>query len=335
MREIGSEFWNVEICSHPHQIFPRNTQWYLSGRVALRAIIKKIGCVGTVSMPAWFCDSMVRPFLDAGFKVKYYPVYFDCGLRQEIDMDADVLFVMDYFGYTTGNTINHPCIIRDVTHSLFSRDYGDAQYYFGSLRKWCGVWTGGYAWTTDSEELCEGTDNEAGYILLRSKAMSLKNYYINGIPNEKGELVTDKHYLDVFEDAEEKLENASIETAANRDIDMASLLDIEFIKSRRRKNASILMNAFPEMLIFPELKNEDCPMFVPILVPDGKRDALRKFLIGKKIYCPVHWPVGKYHKLDERTAVLYRDGLSLVCDQRYSQENMERIIDAVREFMED
>ena len=335
MREIGSEFWNVETCSHPHQFFPRNIQWYLSGRAALRAIINKIGCASTVSMPAWYCDSMVRPFLDAGFKVKYYPVYPDCGLKQEIDMDADVLFVMDYFGYTTGNTVNHPCTIRDVTHSLFSKNYGDAQYYFGSLRKWCGVWTGGYAWTMNGEGLCEGTNYEAGYISLRSEAMSLKNCYINGIPNTEGKPVTDKHYLDVFEDAEKKLETVGIEAAAKRDIDIASLLDIEFIKSRRRENASILMNAFPEMLIFPESKKDDCPMFVPILVPDGKRDVLRKFLIGKEIYCPVHWPVSKYHKLDERTAVLYRDGLSLVCDQRYSREDMERIVDAVHEFMED
>ena len=333
MLEIGSEFWNIEICTHVHQIFPQNIQWYLSGRSALRAIIKKIEWASTVSMPAWFCDSMIRPFLDAGIKVKYYPVYPDHGLTQEIDMDADVLFIMDYFGYTTESTISHPCIIRDMTHSLFSRDYVDAHYYFGSLRKWCGVWTGGYAWTRDGERLCEG-NNEESYISLRSEAMSLKNSYINGIPDENGKPVNDKHYLDIFKEAEEKLENIGIGVAAKRDVDMVSFLDVELIKSRRRENAGILMNAFPEMIVFPELKNEDCPLFVPILVPDGKRDALRKYLISKDIYCPVHWPMSKYHIVDERTSVLYRDGLSLVCDQRYSQEDMERTVKAVREFME-
>ena len=147
-------------------------------------------------MPAWYCDSMVRPFLDAGFKVKYYPVYPDCGLKQEIDMDADVLFVMDYFGYTTGNTVNHPCTIRDVTHSLFSKNYGDAQYYFGSLRKWCGVWTGGYAWTMNGEGLCEGTNYEAGYI---SNAMIRSFLELQHLMDAKnGELILKGLSDDVF-----------------------------------------------------------------------------------------------------------------------------------------
>ena len=75
-------------------------------------------------------------------------------------------------------------------------------------------------------------------------------------------------------------------------------------------------------------------MFVPILVPDGKRDGLKRYLIKKGIYCPIHWPVGKYHRLDERTEYIYKNELSLVCDQRYTEEDMERIVKAIQLFME-
>ena len=334
MREIGSEFWNVETCNKSCQIFAKNTQWYLSGRSALQAIISELGWAKTVSMPAWCCDSMIKPFVNAGIKVKFYPVYPHHGLKQEVEKDADVLFVMDYFGYITENTANHPCVIRDVTHSIISQEHKDASYYFGSLRKWCGVWTGGYAWTNDGHRLCEGTNNNMVYTSLRSEAMRLKNCYINGLLDDYGEPVTDKHYLDVYEEAEGLLENTRIGAASDRDIELASMLDVELIRRRRRENAKILMNAFPDLVVFSELNKDDCPMFVPILVPDGKRNALRKYLVDKEIYCPVHWPVSKYHDVNGRTAILYRDGLSLVCDQRYSREDMERIVNTIHEFME-
>ena len=75
-------------------------------------------------------------------------------------------------------------------------------------------------------------------------------------------------------------------------------------------------------------------MFVPVLVPYGKRDELRKYLIENEIYCPVHWPESKYHKLDERTEYIYQNELSLVCDQRYTESDMNRIVEVIKTYME-
>ena len=334
MREIGSEFWSVEIATQPCQIFDNNIQWYISGRSALQAIIKDLRWAKTVSMPAWCCDSMVKPFVDAGMKIKFYPVYPDHGLKQEIDVDADVLFLMDYFGYTEERVNDHPCIIRDVTHSFFSRNYDDADYYFGSLRKWCGICTGGFAWSKKKNRLYEGIKNGFNYVSLRSEAMDLKSSYINKKTSISGELVTDKHFLSIYEKAEQELDNIGIVAAPERDIELARMLDVDYIVSRRKENGRALMKAFPDMIVFPDLGEHDCPMFVPILVPNGKRDALRRYLIERDIYCPVHWPVSSYHEADSKSAVLYNDCLSLVCDQRYKQEDINRIINTIYEFME-
>lgn len=335
MQEIGSEFWKVETGSKPCLVFPARTQWYLSGRSALQAIIQELRWARSVSMPAWCCDSMVKPFIDAGIKVRFYPVYPESGLKQEIDTDADVLFIMDYFGYSNDRDIKHPCIIRDVTHSIFSRDYQDADYYFGSLRKWSGVWTGGYAWTKDGHMLPNGSVGGSKYISLRSDAMKLKNCYINELTKDKGQHIIDKHYLQVYEEAEDELENIGIAPASVRDVEFAGMLDVDYMRQARRSNAEVLMKAFVNMLLFPQLKDGDCPMFVPILVPGGKRDVLRRYLINNEIYCPVHWPISKYHDLDERTNELYKNELSLVCDQRYFSHDMDRIVDAISRFMGD
>ena len=331
MREIGSEFWDVPTIKGQNEVFPESTQWFLSGRSALKEIIKELGEVRSVSLPSWCCDSMIKPFVDAGYSLYFYPVYFEKGLMQEVVSTADVLFIMDYFGYTSRLTnldTYKGIVIRDVTHSLFSSSYSDADYYFGSLRKWCGLWTGGYAWTKDGHKLATPEKDDQGYIKLREKAMEEKEEYIAGKRNDKG-------YLRIFDEAEEILEEVEIVSASDRDIQLAASLDVEEIRIRRRINAEILRKAFPDWLIFHDLSTTDTPMFVPILVPDGKRDALRRHLIENEIYCPVHWPVSKYHRVDRRTDYIYKNELSLVCDQRYTEDDMYRMVNTIKSFMEE
>lgn len=330
-KEIGSEFWDVPTKENPNLFFPASIQWFLCGRSALQAVIADIGKFRRVYLPSWCCDSMVKPFADIGIDIHFYPVFWQNGLIQEIASFGDVLFLMDYFGYSSSALDlvgNHGVIIRDVTHSVFSSVYSDSDYYFGSLRKWCGVWTGGYVWTRDGHKLDDGTPDESIFVDLRMRAMKKKREFIEGVRN-------DKVYLKDFDAAEDCLENAGIAPASDRDIYIARYLDVENIKKSRRSNAQILREAFPDWLIFPELKPADTPMFVPVIVPDGKRNGLRRFLIEHQIYCPVHWPLSKYHKLTDRERFLYDNELSLVCDQRYTEDDMRRMVKAIRLFIEE
>lgn len=73
-------------------------------------------------------------------------------------------------------------------------------------------------------------------------------------------------------------------------------------------------------------------MFVPVLVPGGKRDELRRYLIKNEIYCPVHWPVSDYHRLDNKEQFIYDNEISLVCDQRYTEEDMYRMVKKIKAF---
>lgn len=327
-QEIGSEFWNVSLADTDNKVFPDSTQWFLSGRSALKAIIAELDEVNHVALPSWCCDSMVRPFVNAGIEIRFYPVYWRDGLVQELRLDCDALFLMDYFGYT-GQRLEiggyHGVVIRDVTHSILSSTYPDADFYFGSLRKWCGVWTGGYAWTGDGHRLKAGNEEGRAYAALRKQAMRQKDEYIRGVRSDKG-------YLSLFAEAESQLEDAGIVAATDRDVRAAHRLDVGFIKDRRRRNAEVLQEAFSDWLIFPEMKETDCPLFVPVFVSDGRRDALRRYLIRHEIYCPVHWPVSEYHRLDGETEKLYQNELSLVCDQRYTEADMRRMVDTIRMF---
>ena len=330
IREIGSEFWNVPVSNQENGLFPDSVQWFLSGRSALKEIVREIGKENdpkSVAMPSWCCESMVKPFLDNGYTVNYYPVCVRDDFCQDIDFNSDVLYVMDYFGYTgkKADLSNYQgIIIRDVTHSVFSQAYDDADYYYGSLRKWCGLWTGGFAW---GKNIQTPKTTDKIFADLRCLAMDKKRDYIQSCANSS------KNYLGIFEEAENRLDQYEISAAHQRDIALAKKADTGFIISRRRKNAKTLMDAFRKLLIFHDLKETDCPMFVPILVPSGKRDSLRRYLIDHSIYCPAHWPESKDHRLNEEEKYIYRNELSLVCDQRYSEDEMGYLVDTVNDYL--
>ncbi len=326
MTEIGSEFWGVTV-KKENGLFLESPHWFLSGRSALKAIIADIQKgdkqVNSISLPSWCCDSIIRPFLEASMEVSFYPVL---GAQQQLDnITTDAVLLMDFFGYTGHSQIENyqGIVIRDVTHSLFSKQYDDADYYFGSLRKWAGFYTGGYAWGFKKSlpHLPENPD----YVRLRCEAMEAKKAYIEGSSDSKD-------YLKTFGEAEDMLEHCGVERADGRDCELAFKLDVDYIRDRHRSNAAILLEAFKEWAVFKDFKECDCPMFVPILVPHGLRDNLRKFLIGYQIYCPVHWPVTEFHQLTTEERFIYDNELSLVCDQRYDGDDMHRLIDTIYEF---
>lgn len=326
--EIGSEFWDIPEGKEENHLLADGTCFFLSGRSALQAIIAENDW-RTAALPDWCCESMIYPFLKAGIQLRFYPA-----LEKDPHVEADAVLVMDYFGYASGARLGgiKGAIIRDVTHSLLSRTYTDADYYFGSLRKWAGFWTGGYAWTKDGHPLSAGHEQDFGYTCLREKAMQQKACYMDDSRDGSGLPAKGKEYLLTFGQAESLLEKCGIAPADERDVAMASKMDVAFIRQRRRSNASFLMDSLSELLLFPRLGEEDCPLFVPILVPDGKRDALRSYLISHDIYCPVHWPFSKYHRLYMPAGSVYAEELSLVCDQRYQEKDMARIAETVKSF---
>lgn len=332
--EIGSEFWNVPVGPGPNTLFPSGVQWYASGRSALKAILRDIGPARTAALPSWCCDSIVKPFLDAGMEVRFYPVRrTQEGLVHEIDTTCDVLFVMDFFGFSPSPapSFSHPCVIRDATHSLFSSLPSDSRYVFGSMRKWCGFYGGGFAWSDHPLPMGGATDR--GYAECRQKAMALKTRYLRDKADGDADDAAKACFLDLFNAAEEMLDSMDALPAHPRDVFVAANLDVDTLARRRRANARILMDALPECLLFPELRHADVPLCVPILVPDGQRDALRQHLVSREIYLPIHWPRTPLHGDAPDPSGLYRDELSLVCDQRYTEADMNRMVRAIREFL--
>lgn len=346
--EIGSEFWTVEINVDKSITINDNHKYLLSGRTALDFIIKDIKrnqIFRTVYLPNYCCHSMIQPFLDNEILVEFYDISFKKGVYSydvNFNCEFDVLLIMDYFGFRNNSTdhiINESAnrgkiIIEDATHSFFGKfPYNKkSDYVLSSIRKWTGLESGALAIKRNSDfNYPSSTLTNDNYINLRKTAALLKKNYIEKSIGSKNE------FLKLFSIAEKLLEEDYVGyVAPDSNIKKIAHLDIDEIIGKRKQNAKLLVSELKkikQLETMREISDTDTPLFVPIIIADEKRNQLRKWLIDNNVYCPVHWPISDVHpkKFDDS---LYKNSLSLVCDQRYGIQEMQKVIKLIKEFYE-
>lgn len=351
LKEIGSEFWEANIvadtlCSFASKYSFQKT--YLAGRTALTAIIidLKHRGVKSVCVPEYCCESIIEPFLQQKLEIRFYSVKKD-GMGLTISMDealvSDAILLVNYFGFMSSRIRTSilesrnagKIIIIDNTHAVFA-DYENkyADYVYGSFRKWTGVEVG-FAAGCCQDHLISWQLNKTGlkYLKLRQDARRIKSLFVSsGYCDEE----LRKNQLSFFKNAEELLDREYISGTDEENLAHIELLNSNFIKEKRKENAKTVYSYFSHLKIckpmFSELSGDVVPLVIPIMVPENRRDSLWNFLRGLGIFCPIHWPISQLHEIGYEGMKLYREELSLVCDQRYDISDMARMMEMVRKW---
>lgn len=344
--EIGSYFWLDE---NEKSLSDDKIDWLpsvedscfaFSGRnaidVALRDILKNER-IDRVFAPSYCCVSMLQSFIDRGLKVHFYDVGYKDGAFTYHVPTADehsIVLIMSYFGLRTSETHRQieeikksgAVVIEDITHSLLHKvpasNYSD--YLVASLRKWFAVPTGGWVGKRNGK-LAETPNMDSNHAVEdKIAAMHEKYDYLTGKIDSKENCLL----------AQAKFDNDLIHVDRMLKIDDTSLgivesTDVGQVVEQRRKNAGILLVGLKDLvgkvLTLPVVDlSTDTPLFLPIFMKTEDRDALRRHLIDKGIYCPIHWPEVMGAKVGVRA-----NELSLICDQRYSEGDMKAIIDEI------
>lgn len=349
LKEIGSEFWEVECVEKTNSSLHENACFMLSGRTALDFLIRDIKTqksFKSVYIPSYCCHTMIEPFLKNGVDVFFYDVLindnggFDFDI--DINMKCDAIFVMQYFGYidsrvdAVAKIFNNRgiTVIEDITHSAFCKHPNSkyADYIFGSYRKWTGLASGAVVKKIKGNFLIDlPQETNEKYCLIRRKAALLKREYI-----AKGFVDPKKTFLNDFERAEEYLsdcyQNYLID---NESFENFKYLDTDKIINQRRNNALAIIDNLSNLnYIKPifSLKENDVPLFVPVLLDVDVRDDFNGYLKKNNIFCPIHWSLSKSHNISIKSKDIYTKILSLVCDQRYGEEEMRYLCNVIRDF---
>ena len=101
------------------------------------------------------------------------------------------------------------------------------------------------------------------------------------------------------------------------------------ISARRQSNARFLAAALEDLALWPTDPIDYAPLAFPICVAD--RDGVAQALAEQRIYCAKHWtdlPNDPAHFPAAHS--LSAHILSLPCDQRYDERDMDRIVTAIR-----
>ena len=331
MREIGSEFW---LEREPAAVPQRDGCYVLSGRTAIDLIIQNIAkrrTVRKVYMPAWGCDSMLAPFSHGDIHVDFYDVRFDGQLKCHTDNtdNTDIFYVTNYFGYENTlpiETIKEfkakgAIILYDRTHSFLMENdpYLElADYSFASIRKWMGVIGGAVVNGVKDYQLMP-----CSYLDCKEKAMRMKKVYIEGDSS-----IDKQAFLNLYGEFGHHL-TEDYQSYEMDDLSYALYKTEDFaaMRHKRRANAKYLHEHLKGVRFLGELTHNAVPLFVPVFFDTiEQRNAVRKKLIEAQIYCPIHWPKPAMIPADFEVNKIYDTELSLICDQRYNLDDMDRLV---------
>lgn len=341
LSEIGSEFHSMPCGNDTGVHFPKQIKEYtltFSGRTSIETVLRNEPQIKKALLPSYCCDSMIEPFRRAGIEMHFFPVWFDDGLKIDIKIrdDIDCVLWCNYFGFKQYMPDFRMFIdrggvlIEDITHSFYSEVQYNKQsnYLVASLRKWEPVNCGGYC-AAVSEKLIYKPENEPpiSFVTEKRQAMEKKTLYLQGNNDiEKSGFLADFERSNSW--IKENYSGLLIDKESEQYLRFA---DQRFEKKQRKSNAKYLYQRIKTNknidFLFDESKI-DCPLFVPIVIHNGLRDVIRKELIIRDIYCPIHWP----HPRAYCESNLYDMELSLICDQRYAEKDMEVIVSTLNDL---
>ena len=333
---IGGEFKipmaGIETKKNPTMVF-----FFASGRGAFAAILRKIIVDkdaiqewGGVVLPDYLCSSITQVCIDEKISYQFYHIKDDL-LPDEEDLltkleDNKVVLLISYFGMINVENIanrikkhnSNVVIIIDDVQNFYSQ-YSESNFWdyrFNSYRTWFAVRDG-------AQVFCK-----SGAIDLPHAKNTFAQYKFSGnVLKNFSDWVEDNLCLDLIGKGEEILDTDYNCECSKISRHLIPQLPFEEIKSKRMENASFLHDELEKLGIKHTYNPESVPLFIPVFLEN--RSEVRKKMFSNNIFTPVHWPYESDKLNGTIKNQLYETEISLICDQRYSLEDMKRQIEVL------
>lgn len=291
-----------------------------TGRNALEYILRCIGEVKGVYLPYYTCEVVLEPLKKLHIPYSFYHINANFELVEDLQpKESEYIIANNYFGIKDayiqklaekyGNQL-----IVDCAQAFFAKPISGIKSFY-STRKYVGVADGGVAYGVDGK-----------YSLLYEEDDSTLHDSHLRIRKEQGAEAGFKNY----QQNETKLDNQPIRRMCRYTRDILWHIDYDKVVAKRRSNFAYLHDALKDKnsLHLPDMESFACPMVYPF-VTKTNRD-LRRELIEKKVFVAKYWP--NVHQLNsyEMEYDLATRVVPLPCDQRYGKEEMNRIIEIIK-----
>lgn len=322
MKAIGGYF---ELADYEEgSVFPHQDGILLNtGRNALEYILRSIGEVKHIYLPYYTCQVVLEPINKLHIPYTYYHI------NQQFEMvdvvqpeEGEYIIANNYFGIKDAYIQqlakrygNH--LIVDCAQAFFAKPIPGIKSFYSS-RKYVGVADGSVAYLgnlpDDRVEVneIERSDKHDSHLLKR-KQYGAEAGFADYQANEK------------------KLDNQPIRLMAVNTKWILNHIDYDNVIVRRRDNFQYLHVALAEknQLHLPSLETFVCPMVYPFMMATDRN--LRKELIENKIFVARYWPNVEMDEGFAKENNMANKVIPVPCDQRYGRDDMNRIIEIIKQ----
>lgn len=264
------------------------------------------------------CDVLLEPIKKLNINYEFYDIDFN--LEPIFDYskikDSEIFLYTNYFGIKD-KFINILCerlfdkIVIDNAQAFFSLPITGVDTFY-SPRKFVGVADGGFL----------SSNKRINLDFEKDESYDRMSHLLKRI-----DLSAEEAYLD-FCTNDSSLENQPIKLMSNLTKKILSTVNFNDIKKRRKENFAFLNEKLKENnLLKIDISEDSVPMVYPFRT---KNKDLKKQLINKKIYCATYWPnVFEWCSEDTNSYILAEEIIALPIDQRYSINDMKKILENV------
>lgn len=285
-----------------------------SARNALLYLLKARN-IDKLYIPRYLCDTVSALCDRYGYCYEYYSVGSDFMPVFDISLAEDAwLYVVNYYGRLSNETIcvlqqKHKRLIVDNVQAFFQPPSPGIDTLY-SCRKFFGVPDGAYL-STDAV-LEENIPVDTSWDRMK---------HILGRFEETGAA-----FYGDFQKNDEKFYELELRWMSALTQNILRAVDYEAVRQRRNENYQTLAQALNTFNLLPACA-VDGPYCYPFYCKNGQQ--VRKLLATQKIYIPMLWPnvptIGNALEYDYAQNIL-----PLPCDQRYTQEDMQRLITTLK-----
>lgn len=285
-----------------------------SGRHAFEHILVSQN-IAKIAIPYFTCEVILEPLRRNGISCRFYNINEKFELSDDIILDTgEYLLYTNYFGlkdeYIKALYVKYKNkLIVDNAQALYSpSDLSEHTFY--SPRKFVGIPDGGIAFT----------NSETSINYKTATSFQRCSHLMKRI-----DLDAQQGYRD-FKINDSDISNQEIQFMSRLTTRLIDSIDFEKIRQTRTRNFSIIHNCLHRSNLLPLVLSSTsiCPMAYPYLTDDPN---LRQRLIDNKIFVATYWPnVFEWCSESDLEYQLAKNIIPFPIDQRYSEEDMERIV---------
>lgn len=300
-----------------HEEYHKDAIRLNTGRNCLEYILRSRK-YNKVYIPYYTCEVILEPFQKTKTEYAFYHINQDLELAETITLkQGDALLYTNYFGlkqrYVELLVKRFGAqLIVDNTQAFYARPLPGIDTFY-TCRKFFGVPDGAYLYSTKKIDIEIEQDYSYDRVVHLVKRID--------ISAEEG-------FKD-FRRVDDGFDNQPIRKMSKLTQRMMQSIDYEAVSQQRIDNYLMLQKVLGSSnRIDLPLEGDAVPLVYPYL---GDVRDLREKLIANKIFVARYWPnVLNWTTKDDIEYTLAFQIQPLPIDQRYNNENMERIIDIIR-----